>query len=215
MEKLTKQVPENGLRNALFTLSASPECFFALRHNFGKSLAAMSIAHWLLGIGDRNLGNYLIDKSNAKLIGIDFNLAFGVATRNYNIPELVPFRLTPQFVNVLKPLGISGILIKSMAHALRTFSCENESLMAALEVFVHEPTADFDDTFSRSSTSSRETSDSSMVKAPTPEQHLKVIKDKLSGINPILPIENDLKRGFYSEYVNSIILHFYRPPRLF
>lgn len=204
MEKLREQLPENGLRNSLFKLSASPECFFALRNNFGKSLAAMSIAHWLLGIGDRNLGNYLINKSNGKLIGIDFNLAFGAATRNYNIPELVPFRLTSQFVNVLKPLGVSGFLIKSMAHVLRTFSLENESIMAALEVFISEPTTDFNDALSRSSTSSQGTADSSSVKAWKPEQHLKVVKDKLSGINPIIPIENDLKFGFYFWYANFI-----------
>lgn len=79
----------------------------------------MSIAHWVLGIGDRNLGNFLIDKTNGKLIGIDFHMAFGAATRNLNIPELVPFRLTAQFVNVLKPLETSGFLIKSMNHVLR------------------------------------------------------------------------------------------------
>lgn len=34
----------------------------------------MSIAHWVLGIGDRHLENFVIDKRNAQLIGIDFNM---------------------------------------------------------------------------------------------------------------------------------------------
>lgn len=76
------------MRKALYMLSASPECFFALRNNFIKSLAAMNTTHWLLGIGDRHLQNFVIDQNNGQLIGIDFNMAFGVATKKLSIPEL-------------------------------------------------------------------------------------------------------------------------------
>lgn len=191
-------MPENGLRQALYKLSKTPESFFTLRNNFAKSLAAMNITHWILGIGDRHLSNFLIDKNNAKLIGIDFNMAFGMGTRMLNIPELVPFRLTQQFVNTLKPLETSGFLVKSMVHVLRTFSLENESLMAALEVFVHEPIADFakpsDDRISLPS--GHGTISSS--EAWKPETHLKTIKDKLDGMNPTIPIVNDIKMSWWS-----------------
>lgn len=160
----------------------------------------MSIAHWLIGIGDRNLGNFLIDKTNGHLVGIDFHMAFGTATRNMSIPELVPFRLTAQFVNTLKPLETDGFLVKSMIHTLRTFSLDNESLMAAFEVFVHEPIIDcFISSANRSISSGRETLDSSSENLVwRPEKHLKTIKDKLSGINPIVPIENDIRNCYYS-----------------
>lgn len=180
------------MRRRLYQLSATPECFFKLRNNFGKSLAAMSVTHWILGIGDRNLGNFLIDMNNGDLIGIDFNMAFGMATRIMNIPELVPFRLTHQFVNALKPLETSGFLTKCMVHVLRTFSIDNESIMAALEVFVHDPTVDFakpsdDLDISSQSMMSRHTC------AWEPETHLKTIKDKLSGVDPTIPIVNNVK----------------------
>lgn len=170
-----------------------------LRNNFGKSLAVMSITHWLLGIGDRNLGNFLIDMNNGKMIGIDFNMAFGQATQKLNIPELVPFRLTEQFVNALKPLETSGFLIKNMIHVLRTFNLESESLMAALEVFVHEPIADYaepsDDRISVLSSPSTTSSEN----AWSPEVHLKTIKDKLSGIDPTIPVVKDISMsGYYS-----------------
>lgn len=186
IEECQKKLPENGLRQALYKLSATPECFFMLRNNFGKSLAVMSITHWILGIGDRNLGNFLIDTTNGKMIGVDFNMAFGTATRNQSIPDLLPFRLTTQFVNALKPLETSGFLAKSMVHVLRAFNLENESIMAALEVFVHEPTT------AESAISSK------------PEVLLKTIKDKLSGINPIIPITNDIKTSIYSRYDNKV-----------
>lgn len=200
MQNSQRKVPKNSLRNSLYKLSATPECFYALRNNYGKSLAAMSIAHWILGIGDRNLGNFLIDKNNGQLIGIDFNMAFGMATRKLSIPELVPFRLTAQFVNVLKPLETSCFLVKNMTHILRTFRIENESLMAALEMFVNDPTIDNDNLFNCSSTSnttSNTSQSSSDAKTWQSKQHLKMIRSKLSGTNPVQLIENDIEICYY------------------
>lgn len=158
----------------------------------------MSITHWILGIGDRNLANFLVDLNNGEVIGIDFNMAFGTASRIFDVPELVPFRLTAQFVNALKPLETSGILLKSMVHVLQTFNFDNESLMAALEVFVHDPTVDFakpsDDRNTSSSTSHGAMSN---ARAWEPETHLKTIKHKLSGIDPTIPIVNDIKLSNY------------------
>lgn len=191
-------MPENQLRRALYKLSATPECYFVLRNNFGRSLAVMSITHWILGIGDRNLGNFLIDMNNCEIIGIDFNMAFGNATRIYDIPELVPFRLTAQFVNALTPLETSGFLAKSMVHVLRTFNLENESLMAALDVFVHDPTVDFAKPSDERNSSSSSNSTISTASAYEPEAHLETIKNKLSGINPTIPIVNDIKVCHYS-----------------
>lgn len=74
MKKLQALIPKNSLRKAIYKLSASPESFYALRSNFIKSLAAMNIAHWVLGIGDRHLENFVVDNRNTQLIGIDFNM---------------------------------------------------------------------------------------------------------------------------------------------
>lgn len=177
-------MPENGLRQALYKLSASPECFFALRNNFGKSLATICIVHWLLGIGDRHLGNFLLDKGNGELIGIDFNMAYGAATRNLAIPELVPFRLTTQFVNVLKPLQTSGLLIKCMAHVLRTFRLDSESFLAAVEAIIYEPT------LNRQGALNSTSSDSG---GENPAKDLGAIENKLAGISPVIPIRDELK----------------------
>lgn len=75
--------------------------------------------------------------------------------------------------------------------------------MAALEAFICEPNASGNDFVNRDSTSDPDTFDAQLMdfRACKPEHHLNVIKDKLIGINPVTPIENDLKLGFYSLYV--------------
>ncbi|KAL1475308.1 hypothetical protein MTO96_019975, partial [Rhipicephalus appendiculatus] len=84
-----------ALRKALLGLSSCPEAFFALRSRFISSHATISIAQWVLGIGDRHLGNFLVGTKTGLEIGIDFGYAFGVATQFLPVPELMPFRLTP------------------------------------------------------------------------------------------------------------------------
>jgi DNA-dependent protein kinase catalytic subunit len=62
------------------------------------------------------------------LIPIDFGHAFGSATEMLPIPELVPFRLTPQMVDVLDPLGVSGILENAMVNILKGTLRETKKL---------------------------------------------------------------------------------------
>lgn len=188
LDELLSKMPKYGLRTALYKISATPECFFALRNNFSKNLAAMCIAHWLLGIGDRHLGNFLIDKSNGQLIGIDFDLAFGAGTRDSHFPELVPFRLSAQFVNVSEPLGVNGFLTKCMAHVLKFFRVEKQSLMAILEAIIYDP-AIHGRKMKQASSSSDDFVENDIWE---PKNHLEAIQDKLSGINPLIPIEQDL-----------------------
>lgn len=77
------------------------------------------------------------------ILGIDFGLTFGAGTRDLNIPEMVPFRLTPQFVNTMNPLGTSGFMSKCMIHVLRALRANSKLLIACMDVFVHEPTIDW------------------------------------------------------------------------
>lgn len=44
------------------------------------------------------------------VVGIDFGAAFGFATTELPVPELIPFRLTNQFQNLLQPLDSVGLL---------------------------------------------------------------------------------------------------------
>lgn len=45
-----------------------------------STYVSMCLCHWILGVGDRHLNNYLLDMKSGELIGIDFGHVFGTAT---------------------------------------------------------------------------------------------------------------------------------------
>lgn len=139
-QALCNELPEDLIRRALFEMCQSAESFFALRNQFAVSLAAMNGAHWILGIGDRHLGNMLLHCKTGRLVGVDFGLCYGAAIRNLEIPELIPFRLTPRLVSVMSPLGVTGLISNCLAHALSCLRDSKLLLMACMEVMVKDPT---------------------------------------------------------------------------
>lgn len=68
-------------RRAFVRMSTTPEAFLALRSHFSSSHAVLCISHWILGIGDRHLSNFMINTETGGMIGIDFGHAFGSATQ--------------------------------------------------------------------------------------------------------------------------------------
>lgn len=86
----------------------SYEQFFKVRQNCIRSYAAMCLVHWLLGIGDRHLQNALLSLETGKVIGIDFGRAFETTNTDQPIPEMIPFRCSPNFQNLMMPYGYKG-----------------------------------------------------------------------------------------------------------
>jgi phosphatidylinositol kinase/protein kinase (PI-3 family) len=63
---------------------------------------------------------------SGRLIPIDFGHAFGSATELLPVPELVPFRMTPQLQGFFEPLGVDCLLKHLMVDIMRgdcTGSC--------------------------------------------------------------------------------------------
>lgn len=58
----TSTMPSSVLRDSIYALAASPEAFLTIRQDFAYSLAAICICGYILGIGDRHLENFLIDR---------------------------------------------------------------------------------------------------------------------------------------------------------
>lgn len=114
-----------------------------LKNNFIKSYSVLCASHWILGIGDRHLDNFLICVNDGKVLGIDFGLAFGIGTQFQSLPELVPFRLTPLIVNFMQPLGERGQFKENMIHCLQALRANYNSLIATMNVFIKEPTLDW------------------------------------------------------------------------
>ena len=59
------------------------------------------------------------------------------------VPELMPFRLTRQFVNLMRPLQESGLIRSVMVHSLRAFREQPDLLLNTMDVFVKEPSLDW------------------------------------------------------------------------
>ena len=82
-------------------------------------------------------------------MGIDFGHAFGTATQFLMIPELMPFRLTPQLLGVMAPDlapdgRACGYLKHTMAHVLAALQHHRALLLDALDVFVQDPILNWD-----------------------------------------------------------------------
>ncbi|XP_051006522.1 DNA-dependent protein kinase catalytic subunit [Acomys russatus] len=136
-------VPADLLKRAFVKMSTSPEAFLALRSHFASSHALLCISHWLLGIGDRHLSNFMVAMETGSVIGIDFGHAFGSATQFLPVPELMPFRLTRQFVSLMLPMKETGLVCTVMVHALRAFRSCADLLTDTMEVFVKDPSFDW------------------------------------------------------------------------
>ena len=59
------------------------------------------------------------------------------------IPELMPLRLTRQIRNLLKPLREKGLIEGTMVHALRALRNNSDLLLATMDVFIKEPSLDW------------------------------------------------------------------------
>lgn len=138
-----RAVPQNLLRRAFTRMSTTPEAFLALRSHFASTHALMCVSHWILGIGDRHLSNFMINLETGGMVGIDFGHAFGSATQFLPIPELMPFRLTPQILNLMLPMKESGLIYITMVHGLRVFRLDPDLLLSTMDVFVKEPLLDW------------------------------------------------------------------------
>lgn len=188
---MERRFPSDIIQKALMTSAVTLEMFYILRKNFITSLAAMNIAGWLLGIGDRHLSNILLDDKTGRLIHIDFGMAFGAASDS-SVPELIPFRLTSHFVNVLEPLGIEGMIRKNMVKVLRCLRDSGPKILICLEVFVKEPTLDWQLKSKLKSVGVAETGTSEASSSWNPESRIAIVQRKLQGANPLRILKDEL-----------------------
>ncbi|XP_009101121.3 DNA-dependent protein kinase catalytic subunit isoform X1 [Serinus canaria] len=190
-------VPEDLLRRAFVKMSTSPEAFLALRSHFASSHALMCISHWILGIGDRHLSNFMINKETGGMVGIDFGYAFGAATQFLSVPELMPFRLTRQFVNLMMPVKEWGLIYSVMVHALRAYRSDPDLLISTMDVFVKEPSLDWKNfeqrQLKKGGTWIKEINTSEVNWYPL--QKVNYVRRKLTGANPAIITCDELRLG--------------------
>ncbi|XP_071410665.1 DNA-dependent protein kinase catalytic subunit isoform X2 [Pithys albifrons albifrons] len=190
-------VPEDLLRRAFVKMSTSPEAFLSLRSHFASSHALMCVSHWILGIGDRHLSNFMINRETGGMVGIDFGYAFGAATQFLGVPELMPFRLTRQFVNLMMPVKEWGLIYSVMVHALRAYRSDPDLLISTMDVFVKEPSLDWKNfeqrQLKKGGTWIKEINTSEVNWYPL--QKVRYVRRKLTGANPAIITCDELRLG--------------------
>uniref|UniRef100_A0A8C7SDY8 DNA-dependent protein kinase catalytic subunit n=1 Tax=Oncorhynchus mykiss TaxID=8022 RepID=A0A8C7SDY8_ONCMY len=183
---------------AFVRMSTTPEAFLSLRSHFTSSHALLCISQWLLGIGDRHLSNFMINMETGGMIGIDFGHAFGSATQFLPVPELMPFRLTRQFVNLMQPMKQSGLIQSVMVHSLRAYRANPELLLNTMDVFVKEPSLDWKNFELKQLKKGGTWTESVNIKEINwyPLQKVNFARRKLEGANPATITSEELKLGF-------------------
>ena len=130
------------LRQSFVNLSQSYEGFYHLRSNFMKSHAEVCMIGYVLGIGDRHAQNMLLSLQSGKSVSIDFGYSFD-AKFALPIPELAPFRYTPQIQGLTHPFKFQGIFKETMDNFLQQLCRHKEVLLSVLSIFIKEPTLDW------------------------------------------------------------------------
>ncbi|XP_042366176.1 DNA-dependent protein kinase catalytic subunit [Plectropomus leopardus] len=196
--KVLQHVPGDLLKRAFLKMCNSPEAFLSLRSHFISSHALLCVSHWILGIGDRHLSNFMINMETGGMIGIDFGHAFGSATQFLPVPELMPFRLTQQFVNLMQPLKESGLIQSIMVHSLRAYRAEPDLLLNTMDVFVKEPSLDWKNFELKQLKKGGTWTDDVNTKEINwyPLQKVNFARRKLEGANPAAITSEELKLGF-------------------
>ncbi|GLA84134.1 serine/threonine-protein kinase M1 [Aspergillus tubingensis] len=116
--------------------------WFAARIRYTRSCAVMSMVGHVLGLGDRHGENILFEEGTGGVLHVDFNCLFDKGL-TFDIPELVPFRLTQNMVDAFGAYGYNGPFRKTCEISLGLLRHNEDALMTVLETFLHDPTTDF------------------------------------------------------------------------
>ena len=139
LDIIESETKGNELREMLWLRSPTPTAWLQRNRNFTVSTAVMSIAGYVIGLGDRHPSNIMVQRHTGRVIHIDFGDSFEVALRRSHFAERVPFRMTRMIVNALDGGSVEGLFRKSCEDVLYILRENQSSIAAQLEVFVHEP----------------------------------------------------------------------------
>ena len=141
---LTTETDHRFLSRRIFTSSASYRDLRAKRAQFAQSLAAASALGFLLGLGDRHPDNILFDVPTGEVVHIDYNVIFDAGLR-LEVPERVPFRLTPSLVRALGSAGggVNGPFRICFERVVALTRRRIPDLLVAVEASLMDPLVDW------------------------------------------------------------------------
>ena len=138
-EHALNETTGRDLHKVLWLKSENSEVWLARRTNYTRSLAAMSMVGYILGLGDRHPSNLMIERASGRVLHIDFGDSFEIAMHRDKFPERVPFRLTRMLIKAMEASGIEGMYRSTCENVMRVLRDNNESVMTMLEAFLYDP----------------------------------------------------------------------------
>ncbi|VDO05388.1 unnamed protein product [Rodentolepis nana] len=139
-----------------------------------------------LGVGDRHLGNFLLDKSSGALTGIDFGYVFGVSL-SLPSPEYVPIRLTSSLRELLEPSGPAGLFGSILSRTLASLRYNYGLFLSTIQTFIKDKSTTDWSVFSERYNQSQE---------EYRRSRLSLIRRKLIGHCPAEVLVDDLRARF-------------------
>uniref|UniRef100_A0A3Q3RIZ1 Serine/threonine-protein kinase ATR n=1 Tax=Mastacembelus armatus TaxID=205130 RepID=A0A3Q3RIZ1_9TELE len=156
-----------------------PTLWYSSRSAYCRSTAVMSMVGYVLGLGDRHGENILFDSLTGECVHVDFNCLFNKG-ETFDVPEVVPFRLTQNMVHAMGPMGTEGLFRQACEVTLRLMRDQREPLMSVLKTFLHDPLVEWSkQAKGLSKTQANETGEIVNEKAKT---HVCDIEQRLQGV---------------------------------
>lgn len=141
---------------------SDPASWYLARTVFTRSTAVMSIVGYIIGLGDRHCENILFFKKTGAVLHIDFDCLFEKG-KTLPTPEIVPFRLTQNMVDVMPISGVEGVF-RISCEVTGSILRQNEApLMNNLETLLHDPLLDW-------------------KTLKDPQHHLRTVRRKIRGL---------------------------------
>ncbi|CEO95235.1 Phosphatidylinositol 3- and 4-kinase [Plasmodiophora brassicae] len=117
---------------------------FMKRRRFISSVALSSTLGHVLGIGDRHLGNILLNSATGEVVHIDYAVCFDKGM-SLQVKETVPFRLTANVRHALGPFALlGGSFVKTMCTAMDLLRQQRAHVMEILNALIHQPLLQWD-----------------------------------------------------------------------
>jgi serine/threonine-protein kinase ATR len=148
----TGATPEEKLQHYQKTVAALPPVlgdwfwstmpnaaeWFASRVRYINSVSAWSMVGYVLGLGDRHAENVLLQEKTGVCVHVDFACMFDKG-RTLGVPEIVPFRMTPNIVHGMGILEWHGSCVSACDIILETFRGKRAKLLTVLSPFASDP----------------------------------------------------------------------------
>lgn len=119
-----------------------PTSWLIARLSYTRSTAVMCMVGYIIGLGDRHLDNILLNSKDGSVVHVDFNILFNQGEL-LQVPEIVPFRLTPNTVQAMGVTGYEGAFRRTCETTLSIIRENKDTLFSHLRPLVDDPIAEW------------------------------------------------------------------------